>query len=880
MNFKPTLLSLVVASAILSGCNSTADTSSSSLSKASSTQFTIPHGKIIPVSKAIPHPSEMRVDVTASGRVSTLNSVEVVKVGKNIPYTYSSGRVNNTPGFDWYVSKHFALKSNRPEEQVVLYMELLESSFPHYIELFGMTPPDLENKRMAAVYGSSKSETKIFVTDDNLTRGISAGGEAMFYNLVGYSFPSAREQHQRYIVVHEQGHVFQMSLMDYPGWLPTWFTEGTADALAHHYYDPEKKQLKVMVFDRASPMDYIRRGLREYEELNSPKIEDMTNNPQLYRGVNFLIVHFMLDHPDRSHKFKAYRDEMAAKRQSDYGDGKELSHQLMMEIFGDWDKVEAEFAEFVASIDKTFNAAAGPWEQDGNKLWVRVLNNSYEHGSPRMDVRLKPGEKPFYNQFKFDQPIGEMSSLVSKPVRGVENPTLSLEINYLADHLNRGHAGIGLGLKITEENQKRLQADKKVGTFKQKSYKPDEDELLQIKVVKGNTLVLSAYSVGGKDISYALPVAMIADLKAQTQPKLGLSVTINEDHLFMVLKSENSKYEEKFPISTTVRTKLLNRDMAILAENAEHRLTAFFDEGRDLNPVPIDATTNLEVNPWANPADRSISRLFRAMWRLGDKVPNELTAMYEFMVAATPKDRATQLASLDKHNKASASLVSAIVNSGANKDKINHALKELSGLHFRLEWRQEKPNGEQIVSAVLRNRGASIANARITVTQLGNKALSKDVEVASGDKTIQDLVTTTTTRASKEVIIAKAMVEWEGQLIELTQEQGARVYPWSSMAIVEEAKVEASEVSITSEFRGPHAGTTKGKIMVQAYPSDIYETSYLEEEVSIAPYEIRQFTHKFTLKSGEVTTPSAIDVTFELVIDGEPVLISERSEIK
>jgi len=254
--------------------------------------------------------------------------------------------------------------------------------------------------------------------------------------------------------------------------------------------------------------------------------------------------------------------------------------------------------------------------------------------------------------------------------------------------------------------------------------------------------------------------------------------------------------------------------------------------------------------------------------------------MYEFMVAATPKDRATQLASLDKLNNASARLVAAIVNSGATKDKINHALKELSGLHLRLEWRQEQANGEQVVSAVLRNQGASVANAKITVSQDGNKTLSKGVELASADKTMQDLVTTATTRASKQSIIAQAVVEWQGQVIELTQEQGARVYPWSSMAIVEEAKVINKEVSITSEFRGPHAGETKGKIMVQAYPSDIYETSYFEEEITMSPYEIRQFTHKFRLKSCVVTKPSAVDVTFELVIDGEPVLINERAEVK
>jgi hypothetical protein len=200
-------------------------------------------------------------------------------------------------------------------------------------------------------------------------------------------------------------------------------------------------------------------------------------------------------------------------------------------------------------------------------------------------------------------------------------------------------------------------------------------------------------------------------------------------------------------------------------------------------------------------------------------------------------------------------------------------------LHLRLEWRQEKADGEQVVSAVLRNQGASVANAKITFTQQGNKMLSKTVELASGDKAMQNLVTTAVTRTSKQEIIAKAIVEWQGQLIELIDEQGARVYPWSSMAIVDDVKVSGKEVSITSEFRGPHAGTTKGKIMVQAYPSDSYETSYFEEEVTMAPYEIRQFTNKFTLKSDVVAKPTAIDVTFELVIDGEPVLLTQRSAI-
>ena len=266
------------------------------------------------------------------------------------------------------------------------------------------------------------------------------------------------------------------------------------------------------------------------------------------------------------------------------------------------------------------------------------------------------------------------------------------------------------------------------------------------------------------------------------------------------------------------------------------------------------------------------------MWRLGDKAPNELSAMYDFMIAATPKDRKTQLASLDKLNQATPDLVQAIVNSGAAQDKINHALKELSGLHLRLEWRQAQDNGEQVVSAVLRNQGFGVAKADLTLTQ-GSKKLKKTMSIASGDKDMQNLTTTLATRSSKEDITAQAVVQWQGQAITLTDTQGARVYPWSSMAIVDEAKATGNEVTITSEFRGPHAGDTKGKIMVQAYPSDIYENSYYEEEITMSPYEVRQFSNKFTLKPLATRKPTAVDVTFELVIDGEPVLITERSEL-
>lgn len=830
------------------------------------------------VAATIPAPSQMNVDIVASGRVSTLKSIDIVKVGKQIPYTYSDGKITNSPGFNWWVSKHFALKSDRPEDQVKLYLELLEMSYPHYKELFGAEPANIENQRIAAVYGSSKRDTKIFVTDDGLRRGISAGGEAMFYNLAGYSFPSAREQHQRYIVIHEQGHAFQMALMDYPGWLPTWFTEGTADALAHHYYDPKKKQLKVMVFDRGSPMDYIRLGLNEYEKLNQPSIQDMTTNSNLYRGINFLIVHFMLDDPKRSHLFKAYRDEMAQKRRSDYTDGKELSHQLMTDIFGDWPQVEKDFAEYVKNVDKTFNIAAGPWEQDGNQFWVRTLNNKYEHGSPRMDMYLKPGEKAEYVPFKFDQPLADKSPLVGEVIRGSDTPSLAIEIAYQKAHLHRGYAGMALGIEIPETSQKRLAEDKKASQFGQRAYNPNDDHFLSIKIDEGETLIVNGESIGSQNISYALPFELIADLESQTEPKLGLQVTIERSAIKFTVKSANQQFVTHYAIDQKTRDKLLNRHIAVLAENAQHRITPYFDDGRDLNPELADLSQPAEVNPWRNSADTAISRLTRAIWRLGDKAPAVLKALHSEMIDATTLGSQAQKASLRRFNGQLDSLVKAITLSGQDSQSINQSLIELSGLRFRLEWRQQRDDQTREVAAVIENTSGQSASVALDIDQSTQSRRLKHT-LSPGSKQQVSLITTPKSRESGNRITASTRVNWSGADITLTASSDARPYPWSSMAIVESAKSDGEAVSIVSEFRGPHAGTTKGTMRVEAYPSHLFEQSVIELPVDISPYEIRQFASKLKLKSGVKAQPYAVDVSFDVEIDGEAVLLKERSAV-
>ncbi|MCF6433956.1 hypothetical protein [Pseudoalteromonas sp. MMG022] len=372
------------------------------------------------------------VDITVVGRTSTLNHIDIAFLGKTIPNTYSNGKITNSRGYNWWASKHFALKSDLPEDKVRLYLELLEMSYPHYVELFSMAPDNIDKQRIAVVYGSSRTRVQEAMLDDGFLRGVhdNAGGETMFYNRAGYNFPSHRQHHQRYIVIHETMHAFHMALNGHSTWAPNWITEGLADSIASHVYDPEKKQLTVMVFDRA-PMNYITTGLEQYAQGDSPTIEQINDDPALKRGLNFFIIHFLMNDPMRQLQFKRYLKElMQLNPHSDQT--LPVANKLLKTVFSDWQQLEHEFAQFVASIKPTFDIVSGPWEQNGNAYWLRSDNANALH-----QLNIFPSPTTVHPVMDFPKPT------LPDPLKN-NDWDLAAKIDFEPAQLQRGEIGISL----------------------------------------------------------------------------------------------------------------------------------------------------------------------------------------------------------------------------------------------------------------------------------------------------------------------------------------------------------------------------------------------------------------------------------------------------
>ena len=108
--------------------------------------------------QAIPTPAENPANVIVNARTSTAYRILISALGDRIPPTFAGDRLKNTEGFSWYVSQHYALKTDFPLERARHYLTLLELAYPHLVQMFGREPTGIDQKRMAVIYAKDKQK--------------------------------------------------------------------------------------------------------------------------------------------------------------------------------------------------------------------------------------------------------------------------------------------------------------------------------------------------------------------------------------------------------------------------------------------------------------------------------------------------------------------------------------------------------------------------------------------------------------------------------------------------------------------------------------------------------------------------------------------------
>lgn len=782
---------------------------------------------------------KMQANITVQGYTSTLNHMDIKFLGKTIPYTYSNRKIGNSRGYDWWVSKHFALKSDLPKEKVTLYLELLEMAYPHYVALFGMAPPNIERQRIAVVYSSSRDRVREAMLDDGFLRGVhkNAGGETMFYNRAGYNFPSHREHHQRYIVIHETMHAFHMALNGHSTWAPNWITEGLADSVAHHVYDPKQKQLTVMVFDRA-PMNYIETGLEQYYSADKPSIEQINDDPALKRGLNFFIIHYLLSSPERAQYFAYFVEQLRLANPHSEAT-LSTANSLLKDTFKNWPKIEQGFADFVQNIQPSFHIVSGPWEQNGNAYWLRNTDSSE---LSRLDIN--PATTASHPVMDFPAPTS------NKLINITDKTHVAALIEFEPAQIHRGEIGIALQGKRSEQNQQYR------ASFMGSEHAND-DQLLKLLIVDGERVVISGDNISGfSTVQIALTDALKTALTTNTA--LGLNLSLNQTELVVTLKADNANeiMTQTFsqPLSTDLTQVLNAQKISLLSKNNNHTITPYLFTHKNSDNNQLVPSTQL-TNPWKFTEYSLLGRIFKTCQQHAKQLPHCKEDLKKLMA---------KLPSPSEHTALNTTLTALF-----NRYKTtlgNAGFSSLSGIESNVYYHHGK--------AFLSVLNPSHVNLKINVQVDFNNDQGKVIKSHSLKQTLKPGIHNITLPQVKNAHTLKfnQVVNWQD--LKSARQFSAPAVPFNGVELkLTRSKNNHGDWLFNAHLSGPYSGKTSGTITftrVSSEQLDVIKTQ--QQNVEIAPYEKKSYLFELT----PMDKTQLITVTALLDIDGEAVRLVKQ----
>jgi hypothetical protein len=636
-----------------------------------------------PAAAAVPAPGAMATEVIVNGRTSTVVKVDTACVGQEIPDTFSGDRVHNTPGFAWWVSKHWALKTDTPAKEARLYLELLEQAYPHYVALFGREVPGLTERRMTACYASTKDRLRQALAGDGIAWDSSGGGITYEGTNCAYAYPSgALQYHQRYILLHECTHLYQQLLWGSVYNTPPWYYEGLADALASHVYDSAARRLTVQVLDKPTSHDYFDEGLAELARV--PLTAEAIHDGAGGRGVRFLLVHYLSDDPDRSQKFRLYREALPRRAARDRCLAE--SSRLMQELFGPWSRINADFRAWLGSIHNTFHYAQWGWEQDGEAL---ISYGYATDGRPaQTDLLLAPAEKSWNDRLRMDYPHGPVSPLAGVVARGVAEPSVGCLVDFSRTP-GKGRAGLGLGVVAGGPPPADVDTDAVAGvsgvrviTIEPVRPAGPAPGYVSILINEEREVVMDATAVGSGVQRAPLPKIVI-EAAAAGGRQFGLNVRIAAAALEVTVRARDPKAAEPvlfrtaWPLAPEVRERLMKRPMAVLSRDGRHGVTPYIDDPRWPDP---DFSVPAPPNRWRSPGDLPLAACYRAAWRLKDKTPASLAQLKADLLSLFIREPDSNPAVTNLFGRQIARVLKDVATCGAPPEVIREVMADLEAM--------------------------------------------------------------------------------------------------------------------------------------------------------------------------------------------------------
>lgn len=331
--------------------------------------------------RALPAPGTQRAEVAVAGNRSMFSGeLDIARVRRPDPDALSCGDfVRDSAGFEWFCSRHWAVKTDLGDDGAARILELLELAWPQYAAVFGAEP--LPGRRLAIVAASSRDALKRAMIDDGMFAftlgGVTQEGYGCAYLYAGTPYQT------RYIVLHEATHLFQYCITGDTRGAHGFLVEGIADYLSSHVFDPVARTLDVNVLDRAPIHNHLANGLEEWRSAGEPPFHALYDDPAPSRGISVLLTAFLQSTPAYAASWREFCSRILDGSPGRDG-ARSASDALLAALYGGAEALDAPFRRWMLSLSPSYRIVRREFDQEGTGVFA-----SCEPASPKAPAVLE-----------------------------------------------------------------------------------------------------------------------------------------------------------------------------------------------------------------------------------------------------------------------------------------------------------------------------------------------------------------------------------------------------------------------------------------------------------------------------------------------------------
>lgn len=253
---------------------------------------------------------------------------------------------------------HYRLESAGQQAEADDWLRMLEAAWPQYEAFFGAAPKLGKGETLRVAFFETQEEMQRAIRDAGGTPPSGAGGYYDPNSRTAFAWRQPSPWYTRTLVLHECAHQFhRLARVGAKVSPPEWYGEGVVEHLSQHTWDGE--HLRLAVTPLLSLEDRPGKALESAKSGAFRADAVIDGRAPAERPGCMYLVRWMCEAQDK--KLRPKFDALAAKMDR----GAKVSLSDFEAAVGPWKKRQAEFLEWLATVQQPWEPLFVDWDARG-----------------------------------------------------------------------------------------------------------------------------------------------------------------------------------------------------------------------------------------------------------------------------------------------------------------------------------------------------------------------------------------------------------------------------------------------------------------------------------------------------------------------------------